>query len=428
MEKQIFKNNLVVYYYPIDTAYSTSIGLYVNSGSSQELEEKNGITHLLEHLHFRRLGELEQRDLYVAMDKIGASLRAMTHKECMRFYLKVRPVFFRNAIEFFSKIISMYEWTDEDFEAEKKIVLNELASKESQVYTELIMDKIVWERHPLGMPIIGTTESINNLKLDDIIEYKRAAFSSGNIALIITGNITEEMKRDVSSLFANITLSEFVPKKEKGLNFYNKKGPNIKLLPYQWDCVDVKLSFRVVDVLNSYELMVLNSILGGGTGAKLQYVLREKLALTSDIYSYVESYSAGSDIRIALTTHKNHIYDCIEAIINIVEDLKYKITNEDMATNLPYFTENLWYWIEDTSLLNSELGWEVFRQYKPLTIEDRIKEYQQVTKENLMSMAQKIFLPENVSLLIVGSVGSITKKKLKQLLAEKEDKGTVLLS
>ena len=99
-----------------------------------------------------------------------------------------------------------------------------------------------------------------------------------------------------------------------------------------------------------------------------------------------------------------------------------------MATNLPYFTENLWYWIEDTSLLNSELGWEVFRQYKPLTIEDRIKEYQQVTKENLMSMAQKIFLPENVSLLIVGSVGSITKKKLKQLLAEKEDKGTVLLS
>jgi len=144
MDKNVLKNGLIVYYYPIDNAYSTSIGLYINAGSKMELPEQNGITHMLEHMHFRRLEELSQNELYFSMDKIGANLRAMTHKEYMRFYMKCRPKFFQDTIKFFKKIISMYNWSDEDFEQEKKVVLNELDSKESNVYWESCMDSLVW--------------------------------------------------------------------------------------------------------------------------------------------------------------------------------------------------------------------------------------------------------------------------------------------
>lgn len=98
MEKTILKNGLIVYYYPIKNAYSTSIGLYINIGARNETYEQSGISHVLEHLHFRRLEQLSQKELYLKMDKIGATLKASTHKELMRFYMKLRPNHFNVAI------------------------------------------------------------------------------------------------------------------------------------------------------------------------------------------------------------------------------------------------------------------------------------------------------------------------------------------
>ncbi len=427
MEKVTLKNGMIIYYYPLDRAYSTSIGLYINSGSSSEPKDKNGISHLLEHIHFRHLEDMSQKELYTMMDKIGAPLRAITYKEYMRFYLKVRPVFFCEAIEIFKKIITMYSWTKEDFKTEKKIVFNELVSKSDYVYTDQIMDSLIWGENPLSMPIIGTEETIDNLSLEDIIEYKKQVFFAGNIALVITGNITKETKKITKNLFEKIHIPTCGLNKKRMCCENPKRELSINLSPHNWEYVDIKLSFKSEHNPNLYELMVLNSILGGGTSSKLQGVLREKLTLTSDIYSYVEHFSEATNIRISLTTHKNNIYRCVREIVNVINNLKSEISDEDMDTNLTYFTENLWFWLEDPELLNSEIGCEVFNNV-PLSIEDKIAEYKSITKSSLMHLSKNLFTPDNATLLIAGTVKHISKNKISSIMSCLGTTGEVRLS
>lgn len=59
MQKRILNNGLKVIYYPIEHAMSVEIGLYIRAGARYENKENNGITHLLEHMHFRQLGRHE---------------------------------------------------------------------------------------------------------------------------------------------------------------------------------------------------------------------------------------------------------------------------------------------------------------------------------------------------------------------------------
>jgi len=271
------------------------------------------------------------------------------------------------------------------------------------------------------MPVIGNRECVMNLTLEQVVEYKRKIFSKGNIALIITGNITENNKKYVEEYLGNLTLAENICRDIDFSNF-RKNCAQIKFEKCQWDCVDITLAFRVDRTESKSELMLLNSILGGGTGAKLQYTLRESRGLTYDIYSYVENYTEGSTIKISLTTHKNNICDCMKSIVEVIDSIKHEISQCDMDTNLPYFTENLWYWLEDTELLNSEMGWELSIRYEPHTVEERIALYQNVTAEKIVKLARKIFLPQNISLLISGDVKNITKKSVSQILEALDDK------
>lgn len=96
-------NGIKTIYYPIQQTHSITIGLYIKVGSRYENSSNNGITHLLEHLHFRRLGVLTQEEIYHNMESLGSTLRAATHKDFVRYHMKVRPKHLNECIVFLRK-------------------------------------------------------------------------------------------------------------------------------------------------------------------------------------------------------------------------------------------------------------------------------------------------------------------------------------
>ena len=78
MEVITLNNGLKVLVYPMLNTHSVTIGLYIKAGSGYEKGRFVGTTHLLEHLHFRKCGNLSQEELYYKMERIGSTLRAVT--------------------------------------------------------------------------------------------------------------------------------------------------------------------------------------------------------------------------------------------------------------------------------------------------------------------------------------------------------------
>ncbi len=69
---------------------------------------------------------------------------------------------------------------------------------------------------------------------------------------------------------------------------------------------------------------------------------------------------------------KKNIYKGIYLIIQTIREIKTRISELDMSLNKPFYIDNLWFDLEDTQILNGQIGWEVFAlNYEMCTIEEK---------------------------------------------------------
>ena len=413
-------NGLTFISYPIQHAKSVEMGLYIKAGSRYETKSNNGITHLLEHIHFRQLGDMSQEVIYQETECMGSSLRGTTYKEMVNFHMKIRPKYLEKSLLFFEKILTTFNWTDEQLESEKKIVFNEIYEKEGEQELQLISDETIWQEHSLSQPILGDEQTIKKISLEELVNYKKEIFCKENIVFVITGAVKDDDIKSITKQFGRIPITNnkrtFIDENIVEAQFQRK--PNIVIKKYSsWSLLDVQLSFDVnLKLVKENELLFLNSIIGGGDGSRLQKEIREKMGLVYDIYSYVEVYNDVAVLSIFFSIEKKNLQICIQKIMEILNNIRTNISQRDMDMNMTFFTDNLWFWLEDSHELNFQLGCDFVKGKEILTIEERIKENEKIDYYRLREVSNVIFKNKNISLIVMGDTKGLSKKLLKDWL------------
>lgn len=103
-------------------------------------------------------------------------------------------------------------------------------------------------------------------------------------------------------------------------------------------------------------------------------------------------------------------------IIKIVNNLKLDISQSDIDMNMTFFTDNLWFWLEDSHELNFQLGYDFMKGKELLTIEERIDVNKSINYYRLREISDVLFRAENMSLIVMGPTSGITKKELEESL------------
>ncbi|MCX8046758.1 MAG: insulinase family protein, partial [Anoxybacillus gonensis] len=62
----------------IPTVRSVAIGIWIGTGSRNENERNNGISHFLEHMFFKGTKTRTARDVAESFDRIGGQVNAFT--------------------------------------------------------------------------------------------------------------------------------------------------------------------------------------------------------------------------------------------------------------------------------------------------------------------------------------------------------------
>lgn len=192
VEEIVLDNGLNILFHRMPNTHSVAIGLYIKAGSGYESEEQNGITHFLEHLHFRRLGEIGQEELYYRLESMGTSLRGVTYSDFLEFSMKIAPDHIKESLFIFKNLIDADNWTDEEFSKEKQVVINQIKEKESFLFVEDEMRKVVFRNSLLSRRIIGTIENVQHFQKQDIQNYKKQIMNAQNIIFCITGNVDSD--------------------------------------------------------------------------------------------------------------------------------------------------------------------------------------------------------------------------------------------
>ncbi|GCE48123.1 putative Zn-dependent peptidase [Thermosporothrix hazakensis] len=183
-------NGLQIVAQPMPDFESVAVAFYVKTGSRDEKDPSiAGVSHFLEHMVFKGTQSLDWQEITLAFNKIGAELNAFTSHEATLFYARVLGEYLDRALELLSDM--MYpRLAESDFEMEKEVIVNEIARSEDQPYNYAYrrMMQTYFGDHPLGHDVLGTRESIRNMRIEQMRNYWQQRYAANNIILTVAGN------------------------------------------------------------------------------------------------------------------------------------------------------------------------------------------------------------------------------------------------
>src|SRR5450631_1026460 len=172
--------------------HAAELAVYLKVGGRNDPPAKAGLSHFLEHMLFRGTAEFgSSLEIENAFEAIGGAPNASTDAESTCYYSRIHPDHVRRGMEIFASML--LRPTLSGIEIEKRIITEEaredLNEQGEEINPDTIVSQLLWPRHPLGRPTIGTLESIADITRDDLKSHLQGFYLPCNAVVVISGPV-----------------------------------------------------------------------------------------------------------------------------------------------------------------------------------------------------------------------------------------------
>src|SRR5665213_294975 len=250
------------------------------------------------------------------MDSIGGNLDAFTSKETICFNVKSLSDHVPIALDILTDLVLNPIFAPPDIERERGVILEEIKIDEDNpdVLVHELFTQNFWKGHPLGWPILGTTETVTRLDQKLLFDYHGDRFHGGNMVFSAAGNLdhdrfVEAVTGKFSALASGQTLSEMpAPEPSARIVMRNKKS-----LEQVQICLGVPAP-PITDE-NRYAALILNTVLGGGMSSRLFQTIREERGMAYSIYSDLAPYSDTGSLCVYAGTSADKTLEMLDLVM-----------------------------------------------------------------------------------------------------------------
>jgi len=407
-------NGLKVIVEPLKEFSSVSIGVWVLVGSRDEVEVQSGITHLIEHLAFKGTPRRNARQIALEIDSMGGSLNAFTGKEFTSFYAKVLGESLPQALDVLSDITLNSLFSPVDISREKDVILQEINMVDDTPddYIHDLHCREFWPGHSLGMPILGTQESLQGLSREEVISFHGNHFRADKILLTAAGSLDPEtFFREISEAFSDLgecknKLPRFQPREVPGLCVQERPVEQVHF------CVGYP-GLKYADE-RRYVMSLLNTVLGGGVSSRLFQKIREEYGLAYSVFSYHSAYQDTGMHTIYCGTSRDGFPQVLDIISEETKDLISRpIPEDELATAKLQLKGNLLLGLESTGNRMNQLARnEIFfgRQVGVGEIEEGIDA---VTPGQIRDLSLEMFREDHMALTVIGPISEAEVREIR---------------
>ena len=180
--RTVFKNGLTLLSERRKGFRSLSIGIWVKTGTRHETTGEAGISHFLEHMLFKGTESRTALEIAREVDQVGGDFNAFTAREYTCFHILLLDRDVRLGFDILGDVILNSDFDAEELERERKVILQEISMVEESP-EELVHDiffELIYGKHGLGRPILGTENSIRKLKRGDVLRVFPQVLSPGS--------------------------------------------------------------------------------------------------------------------------------------------------------------------------------------------------------------------------------------------------------
>ncbi len=424
-KKTLLKNGVRVVTEQHAHARGVVVGVWVMVGTRDETPDIAGVSHFVEHLVFKRTENRNAFEIARDMEAVGGELNAFTSREYTCFYTHSLTEHLGLSIDVLSDLVCRARFDKVDFEKEKQVVLQEIHMSEDNL-EDLVFDEYfenIFGSHPLGRPILGTPKSIAQITLKDVQEYYEKHYSSSQIVVSVAGGVDHES-------VVKLVSESLVPKRNKlpkNLLLLSDK-PQIKKNPPKnqsfrkfiqkpSEQVHILLGLPAAHFRDElrFEAYIVNALIGGGMTSRLYQKIREEKGLVYTIYSQMNSFCDIGSIMIYSGTEFKHASDVLKLTLKEMKKIaKTGIQKKDLELFKTQVLGQILLGADDIENRMNSLGVNemVFGKYR--SVEQVLKEINQVSLKSIARYLEKFFDLKDLSLMVMGPVD---KKQAKALFS-----------
>lgn len=345
---------------------STIVKTYVNSGSMNEPDRVRGISHFIEHNLFNGSDNLKPGEFFETVNKMGASTNASTSFATTDYYISshlLKKSDLEKQIKIHADMIENPKFAIDMIEKEKGPVtseINMILDDPDNVATNTTL-KQLYNINTTSKDIIGgTTDSINKLTREDVVDYYKRNYFPSNMVTVVTGEVEPEQVMQLVSKSFKAKAVKPMPRT------YEKLTPIEKSV--RSDIISDKASSTVIsigfngpknnDTRGKILLDAIQFFLIGSSISRLNQSLNE---INSNAFINSDRMSTKSDdgriILFSTATSEENSEQVIKTIFSEIASLeKNPPTDEEMKIVKKKLKLILAELFENSDLVNSNIG------------------------------------------------------------------------
>jgi predicted Zn-dependent peptidase len=364
---------------------SISLCFHVRTGSRDEYDPAVfGVSHFLEHMVFKGTKSRSADDITLEFNMMGAEFNAFTSVEQTVYYARVLGEYLPRAIDLLSDMMRP-RLDPQDFDMERNVILEEIARSEdvptSQAYRKLL--QTYFRGYPLGHEVLGTRDSIRELRVEQMREYHDRRYAANNMILAVAGNFEWQQLLDLAAEKCGSwgageegrDAKEIVPT-ESLARLLVKPQQKQQIVLLAWPSV----SFEDKDL---YAAQLAAMVVGDGTGSRLFWNVYQKGLAETAAASLSPFDNTGMMVAFISTTpdHAPAVLDLVRAELrdvqeNGVQDAELRRAKDKLVSRTVLDGESAFSRMQD-------LSYTWVAEHRLRTIEEEMEEIERVTMEDV---------------------------------------------
>ena len=409
VKRSVHSSGLRIITEEVPSVRSAAVGIWVNVGSRDEAPATAGASHFLEHLLFKGTTRRTALEISSSIESVGGEMNAFTSKEYTCFYARVIDTDLPMAIDVVSDLITSSIVTALDVDAERKVVLEEIAMRDddpSDLVHDLFSDTFYGDT-AIGRPILGTIDSIKGMSRNTVFNYYKKKYLPQDLVVAVAGNIKH--KRVVAMVEEALSRDNFLdelgaPVLRPNTPVKNSKQQSVGLLYKKSEQAHMFYGMEGVARADErrFAMGVLSAALGGGMSSRLFQEIREKRGLAYSVYAYAQQFAGSGVLGFYAGCNPTKAVEVVEIIRGVLSDVADNgMTHEEIERAKGAVRGSLVLSQEDSGSRMSRIGKNEIVYGQVMDFDDILKAISRVSVTDIREIASE-FLVKTPTLALVG--------------------------
>jgi predicted Zn-dependent peptidase len=360
---------------------TTSLGVWVGSGSRDEQPDEHGISHLLEHMAFKGTSRRTARQIAEEIEAVGGDINAATSVESTAYYARVLRADVPLALDVLSDILADPSFDPDELAREQNVIVQEIGACEDapdDMVFEHLQD-VAFPGQPVGRSILGTPATVRSFNSKKLRTYLGRNYRGPDMVVAAAGAVDHaSVVAEVERRFA-VFDGPAAPVPQPA-HF----GGGARIVPRDLEQAHIALALQGVAQRDPslHSLQVFTNVLGGGMSSRLFQEVREVRGLCYAIYAFHMPYSDTGMFGLYSGTDAADVPELMKVVVEQIEATAETLTEVEVSRAKAQMKTGLLMALESSSARAEQLARQMLAYGRVIPLEEIIAKLDAVTVES----------------------------------------------